>query len=119
MTDLLNQVTNEEGLISPRAIADLFHTTIKEVAELCELSVDALNKHDRVRSERSQKRLRELMLILSQAEPWCGGRYGAYAWYRSEPIPSFGDATAEDMLKQGKAELVMQHIRRIEDGGYS
>ncbi|MBT4451256.1 MAG: DUF2384 domain-containing protein, partial [Gammaproteobacteria bacterium] len=43
----------------------------------------------------------------------------AYAWFRSEPIPSFGDLTAEDLVKRGMAESVLEYIGRIAEGGYA
>jgi hypothetical protein len=43
----------------------------------------------------------------------------AYAWYRSEPIPSFGDLTAEDLVKRGMSEAVIEYIARIAEGGYA
>ena len=43
----------------------------------------------------------------------------AFAWYRSAPLPSFGDLTAEDLVKQGRAEAVKRHISRVAAGGHA
>ncbi len=64
-------------------------------------------------------RLRDLAEILSRATPWAGSIQLAYAWYRSQPPPSFGDQTAEDLVKQGRAEAVKSYLSRIAVGGYA
>jgi hypothetical protein len=43
----------------------------------------------------------------------------AFAWYRSQPLPSFGDLTAEDLVKEGRAEDVKAYLNRIGAGGYA
>ena len=45
--------------------------------------------------------------------------YRAFAWFRSQPLPSFGDKTAEDLVKEGRAEDVKKYLSRIADGGYA
>ena len=119
MSELSNQLIDNEGFISPKVVADTFHTTVKEVAELTGLSIDAVSKRERIGSKSSQKRLRDLVMIINRLTPWCGTPFQAYAWYRSEPIPSLGDATAEDLVKHGKAHLVMSYLSRIAQGGYA
>lgn len=110
---------DDQGFVDPRVLADTFHTTIKEVAEATGLPFEAISKRQRLHSKRSQKRLRDMILILNRVQPWCGSIFQAYAWYRSEPIHSFGDATAEDLVKAGKAEQVLDYIGRIAQGGYA
>jgi hypothetical protein len=41
----------------------------------------------------------------------------AFAWYRSQPLPPFGDQTAEDLVKEGRAEAVKTYLNRIALGG--
>jgi hypothetical protein len=43
----------------------------------------------------------------------------AFAWYRSQPLPSFGDQTAEDLVRAGRAEHVLSYLSRIASGGYA
>ena len=109
----------DDEFIQPRELAEAFHTTIREVAEVSGLSPDAISKQSRLRSRASQKRLRDMMLIINRASHWCGSPFQAYAWYRSEPLPSFGDLTAEDLVKAGKARQVMDYLSRIAEGGYA
>lgn len=119
MSSLTAHLIDESGFVSPKSVADQFHTTVKEVAALSGLSPDTVAKQSRFRSKTSQQRLRDIVLILNRALPWCGSPMQAYAWYRSEPIPSFGDLTAEELVKRGLAEAVLEYIGRIAEGGYA
>lgn len=119
MNSLTANLIDTSGFVSPRAVAEQFHTTIKEIAALSGLSPDTVAKQSRYRSKTSQQRLRDIVLILNRVLPWCGTPMQAYAWYRSEPIPSFGDLTAEDLVKRGMAEEVLEYIGRIAEGGYA
>lgn len=119
MSKFTQDLIDEKGLINPKSIANRFHTTVKEVANLTGLTIDAVSKKDRAYSRASQKRLHDMVMIINRAMPWCGTTFQAYAWYRSEPIPSFGDLTAETLVKQGKADAVMQYLDRIAEGGYA
>lgn len=119
MNDLAGETIDSEGVVHPKNIANYFHTTLKEVAELTGLSIDAVSKKTRVNSVNSQKRLRDMVMIINRITPWCGTTFQAYAWYRSEPIPSFGDLTAQALVRQGRADTVMRYLDRIADGGYA
>lgn len=119
MASLLENLSDEEGIITPRAVAEEFHTTIKDVGSLSGLSPSTLSKRERFNSKVSQQRLREVVLIIDRVLPWCGTPLQAYAWFRSEPIPGFGDLTAEGMVKRGKSTLVLEYLDRIAEGGFA
>ena len=42
----------------------------------------------------------------------------AVAWYRAEPIPAFGERTAEALVKDGKAAAVRDYLDRVALGGF-
>lgn len=119
MAILLEQLINDSGLISPKAVADEFHTTLKDISALSGLAPDTLSKRERFQSKSSQKRLRDILLIIGRAIPWCGSPMQAYAWYRSEPIPSFGDLTPEGMVKRDMSQAVLEYMDRIAEGGFA
>ena len=60
-----------------------------------------------------------LVEIINRVRPWAGSVQQAFAWYRSQPLPSFGDQTAEDLVKQGRAEAVKTYLSRLAVGGYA
>src|SRR5262250_1658120 len=84
----------DAGLFTPAKIASAFHTTSEEVARSAGLGRDAVQRKDRVRSDKTQRRLREMVEVINKVEPRFGSALMAYAWYRSEPLPGFSGQTA-------------------------
>ncbi|MGN6469816.1 MAG: hypothetical protein ACTHLC_09555, partial [Rhizobiaceae bacterium] len=84
----------DEGVFAPRRIAEAFRTTSEEVARTAGLGKDAVQRKDRIRSGKTQRRLREMVEIINKVEPRFGSALMAYAWYRSEPLPGFSGQTA-------------------------
>lgn len=119
MTEITAHLIDKDGFVSPRAVADEFQTTLKSVSALSGLSIDTVTRKARFRSKAPQQRLRDIVLILNRVLPWCGSPMQAYAWYRSEPLPSFGDLTAEELVKRGMADDVLEEISRISLGGFA
>ena len=58
------------------------------------------------------------MEIINRVAQWSGSDERAFAWFRSQPLPSFGDKTAEDLVKEGRTDAVKAYLSRIAGGGY-
>ena len=56
-------------------------------------------------------RMRELKLVTTNSD--------AERWLIKEKIPSLGDKTAAQLILEGQADAVLQHLERITDGGYA
>ena len=108
----------ERDVISPTRLASHLRTQKREVAETLGLSMDAITRTNRIDSPKTQSRLREMVEILNKVEPLMGSSITAYAWYRSEPLPSFGGLTAEQLVKDGRANSVRRYLDRMMAGGY-
>ena len=115
---LISVSGGNEG-VSPDALSSLLRITKGELATASGLSRDALSKRGRINSLATQKRLREITEIINRVIPWAGSELGAYAWYRSQPLPSFGDATAEDLVRRGEGDAVRNYLARISQGGFA
>ena len=63
--------------------------------------------------------MRDVVEIINRILPFAGSVPQAFAWYRSQPLPSFGDRTTEDLVKEGRAEAVKEYLSRIAVGGYA
>jgi len=72
-----------------------------------------------VQAPATQARLLEFTEIINRILPWCGSVPQAFAWYRSEPIPAFGDQTAEELVRGGRSEHVKNYLAAIAIGGYA
>jgi hypothetical protein len=106
----------DEGLFSPRKIAAVLRTTSDEIARTAGLGKDAIQRKDRIRSDRTQRRLREMTEVVNKMEPRFGSALVAYAWYRSEPLPGFSGMTAMQLVREGRADEVLDYIDAVDAG---
>lgn len=109
----------DDGIFAPRKIADAFRTTSEEIARTAGLGKDAIQRRDRVRSDKTQRRLREMVEIVNKVEPRFGSTLMAYAWYRSEPLPGFSGRTAMQLVREGRADEVLDFIDAVDAGLYA
>jgi uncharacterized protein (DUF2384 family) len=104
------------GVFAPRRIADALRTTSEEVARTAGLGKDAVQRRDRLTSDKTQRRLREMVEVINKVEPRFGSALMAYAWYRSEPLPGFSGQTAMQLVREGRAEDVLDYIDAVDAG---
>ena len=104
------------GLFAPRKIAEVLRTTSEDIARAAGLGRDAVQRKDRMRSDRTQRRLREMIEVLNKVEPRFGSALMAYAWYRSEPLPGFSGLTAMQLVRDGRADEVLDYIDAVDAG---
>lgn len=109
----------DDGLLAPKKIAAAFRTTKEEIASSAGLGRDAVQRKDRARSDRTQRRLREMVEIVNKVEPRFGSALIAYAWYRSEPLSGFSGRTAMHLVREGRAEEVLEFIDAVDAGVYA
>jgi hypothetical protein len=107
---------SDDGFFAPRKIADAFRTTSEEIARTAGLGKDAVQRKQRVRSDKTQRRLREMVEILNKVEGRFGSPLMAYAWYRSEPLPGFSGQTAMQLVRSGRADEVLDYVDAVDAG---
>lgn len=106
----------DNGIFAPRRIAEALRTTSEEIARTAGLGKDAIQRKDRVRSDKTQRRLREMIEVINKVEPRFGSVLMAYAWYRSEPLPGFSGQTAMQLVRSGRADEVLDYIDAVDAG---
>lgn len=107
---------SDDGFFAPRKIADAFRTTSAEIARTAGLGKDAVQRKDRVRSDKTQRRLREMVEVINKVTPRFGSTLMAYAWYRSEPLPGFSGQTAMQLVRSGRADDVLDYVDAVDAG---
>jgi hypothetical protein len=107
------------GAIESRAIASHLHVNKVQLADILGVGVESLRRRNREQAAKVQTRMRDMVEIINRVQPWAGSVNQAFAWYRSQPLPSFGGQTAEELVKEGKAEAVKAYLARINEGGYA
>ena len=113
------QALVEDEVFSPTLVAQALRTTKAEIASTLGLGKDAFTRASRVRARKTQVRLRQMLEILTRVEAATGSSLAAYAWFRAEPLPGFGGATPDGLLREGRAEDVHAYLDRIVAGGYA
>ncbi|MBX9457546.1 MAG: MbcA/ParS/Xre antitoxin family protein [Rhizobium sp.] len=106
----------DDGIFAPRKIADVFRTTSEEIARTAGLGRDAIQRKERIRSDKTQRRLREMVEIVNKVEPRFGSALIAYAWYRSEPLAGFSGQTAMQLVRSGRADDVLDYVDAVDAG---
>ncbi|BBE72067.1 antitoxin Xre/MbcA/ParS toxin-binding domain-containing protein [Oharaeibacter diazotrophicus] len=106
----------DDGWFAPAKIAEMFRTSSEEVARSAGLGRDAVQRRDRVRSVRTQRRLREMVEIVNKVRPRFGSDLVAFAWYRSEPLAGFSGRTAMQLVREGRAEEVLDYVDAVDAG---
>ena len=106
----------DNGMFSACKIAEALHTTSEDIARTAGLGKDAVQRKDRIQSDRTQRRLREVVEIINKVEPRFGSALMAYAWYRSEPLSGFSGLTAMQLVRDGRATDVLDYIDAVNAG---
>jgi hypothetical protein len=109
----------DHGLFVPSKIAAAFRTTSEEVARSAGLGRDAVQRKERLRSDKTQRRLREMIEVITKTSARFGSPLIAYAWYRSEPLPGFSGQTAMQLVQDGRASEVLEYIDAVDAGVYA
>ena len=113
MTSFIAETASDDGSIAADRLSAALHITRAELAVTLGLSRYAVSKAARAAAPATQSRLRDIVETLNRVRPWAGSPQQAFAWYRSQPLPSFGDQTAEALVKEGRAEAVKGYLDRI------
>jgi hypothetical protein len=117
---LVAQFLTTDGLgIVADNVATAFGLSKAQLAETIGVSPDTLQRFSRAFAPKTQTRLREMLEIVGRVADWAGGTDQAMAWYRAEPIPAFGDRTAEFLVKDDKASAVRGYLDRVAMGGFA
>ena len=114
-----NRVIRANGTVDVDALAGILLVTKADLVAATGLSLGDVPEGSQECSEAAQRRFLALTRILERTAPWAAHPRIAFAWYRSQPLPSFGDMTAEDLLKMDRAAAVEAYLARIEAGGYA
>lgn len=106
----------DNGAFVPQKIAVLLRTTSDELARSLGLGKDAIQRKDRIASDRTQRRIRQMVEVLNKVEPRFGSALVAYAWFRSEPLSGFAGQTAMQLVQGNRADDVLAYIDAVDAG---
>lgn len=108
-----------DGTVALDALLAGLGLTEAELALALGMSQNSLATPPRSIALASQRKLRDFVEILMTVVPWAGSLPQAFDWFSTQPLASFGNRTAADLVRKGRAEAVKSHISRIAIGGYA
>jgi uncharacterized protein (DUF2384 family) len=109
----------KDGLVVVDEVARSFGMSKGQLAQTIGVKPETLHRTKREAAPKTQERVREMLEIVARIADWAGGKEQAMAWYRAEPMPSFGHRTAESLVKEGKAVAVREYLDRVALGGFA
>jgi hypothetical protein len=115
----LSDLTDKGGTILVDRVARNFGMSKAQLAETAGLNQSVVHKPARLKSPKSQNRMREMLEIVGRVMEWAGSKEQGMAWYRAQPIAAFGGRTAESLVKDGKAGVVRDYLDNIALGGFA
>lgn len=108
-----------DGTVPLDELVGCLRASEAEVAIAVGLPLDALSRPQQLASPITRLKVKELAEILVQVAPWAGSLPQAFAWFSTEPLPSFGNQTAAMLVREGRANAVKAYVSRIAGGGYT
>jgi hypothetical protein len=115
----ISSLMDERGAVKVDDVAEAFSMSKAQLAETAGLAREVFQKASRRDGPKAQRRVREMLEIISLVQGWAGGPAQAMAWYRAEPIAAFGGRTAEALVKSGNATAVRDYVDHLATGGYA
>ncbi len=111
-------LTQPDGTVALDKLLDALHLTKADLAKALGMSRDTLSRTSLLTARTTQSKLKDFVEILIRAAPWAGSIPQAFAWFSAQPLSSFGDQTAAELVREGRADAVKSYISRITVGGY-
>lgn len=106
----------DQDIILPRRLAERLRLPMTRLAKLAHLNRNTMSA--RPESPAVQEKLGQIARIVARAAELSGDEGRAVIWFRHQPIPGFG-RTAEELVEDGHADLVLEDLERMADGTYS
>lgn len=103
-------------MIAPKRMAARLRVPMTRLSQIAHVNRNTMANN--AGSPAVQAKLGEIARIIAKAAELSGDSGRAIIWFRHQPIAAFG-ATAEDLVEQGHAGLVIEHLDRMEAGVYS
>jgi hypothetical protein len=100
----LEDLIQADGTVALDEVARMLQMTKPDLATVLGISQVALSKSVRLAAAPIQHSLTDLGEILIRVTPWAGSVPQAFAWFCAQPLPSFGDQTCADLVREGRAD---------------
>ena len=111
------EVIREGDMIAPRRLAERLRLPMTGLAKLAHVNRNTLATN--AGSAPVQAQLGKIAGVIARATELSGDEGRAIIWFRHQPIASFGGRTAKQLVEEGHADAVMEHLAGLENGVYA
>lgn len=106
----------DRDLIDPRRLAERLRLPLSGLAKLAHVNRNTMTA--KPQSPAVQAKLGQIAAVIARAAELSGDEGRAIIWFKHVPIIGFGK-TAEELVEDGHAELVLEDLERQAAGVYS
>ena len=103
-------------MIAPRRLAERLRLPVGRLARVARVNRNTMSA--KPESPAIQAKLGEIAQIIARAAELCDDEGAAVIWFKFQPITGFGK-TAEQLVEEGYAHLVLEDLEREAEGAYS
>lgn len=107
----------EGDIIAPRRMAERLRLPMTRLSRIAHLNRNTLA--DKPGSAAVQQKLGQIARIITRAADLSGDEGRAILWFRHQPMPAFGNRTAEELVEAGEAAAVIENLERMAEGVYA
>lgn len=108
---------SETPFLSPRRVSEALGVTLTELAGLIGIARNTLTAKSGAR--KVDAALSPVVRILSMAGEMAGGEERAAIWFKHQPLPGWAGKTAYDLVREGKADKVLNYLEAVRSGVYA
>lgn len=117
LSGVIDHVTSrDDGTIIPRALGDYMHLEIGALSRLSNVNRNTLTRNPT--SPKVQAALKPVVEILTIAAELTSSPGKAIAWFLYQPLTDFDFKTPQELVSEGHASAVKNHLRMLADGIY-
>jgi len=102
------KAADSQTALSPSRLAGVLELPLQDLASLARVHRNTVQSAPN--SPKLQSAMRDVLRVLSAAQQHHGDLNKALFWFRNFPIPQFGHATPIELVAQGKAQLLIEHL---------
>jgi hypothetical protein len=101
-------------VLSPKRFSQAMHIDLETLAEQAHVHLSTISRAPASRGV--QNFLREALRVIKAATDLNGNLHTALFWYRNEPLSVYGYKTAERLVSDGRADVLLRYVASIEAG---
>lgn len=107
----------EAAHLSARKVSEQLGVTLSELSALIGIARNTLAA--RAGGRKVDAALSPLVRIMAMAEEMAGSDARAAIWFKHQPLPGWAGKTALDLVRQGKADKVLDYLEAVRAGVYA